>query len=1406
MRAIVSSALASLLLLPAMGVRAQGPAFRLEAGGSARAAVSASGNAALTVTITSRAAHPTNDPFRITIQFSDAVGSLDVSDVRVANGATTSNVSGSGRTYGVEVTPKADFEGDVTVTVPAGVAQAVEGGQGNDEGSETFAVDTKPPALEEATVEDDEIVLDYGEDLDEGSEPSASDFVVVAGPEVRVLRVSVDDDEVTLTLEDSVSVGDVVLLDYDPDDDPIQDLLGNEAVSLRRQAVTNNTDTADELPGAPRNLTATADGRTRIDLSWDEPADHGRSRVTGYRIEVSTNQGDTWSILVRDTDDTDTEYTHSGLDPGDARHYRVSAINRQGVGPGSNVAGATTRGGVPSAPRSLTATADGRTRINLSWRTPADDGGDDITGYRIEASSNEGDSWSVLVRDTRSTRTTYSERDLQPGTTRHYRVSAINADGTGSPSNVASATTEVDVPRAPSGLAATAVGESQIQLSWTAPSDDGGASVAGYRIEVSLTGASAWSTIANNTRSTSTLYTHRELPPGSRRYYRVAAINSQGRGAYSRVAFATTRAAVPGAPTGLSATARGTSRIDLAWRAPLSDGGARITGYRIETSPDGNVWIVLQTNSNSAGTTFSHTGLGPAATRHYRVFAVNSAGTSPASNVARATTDATAPSAPTGLSARAVGQSRIDLSWNRPSNDGGAAITGYRIESSPDGSTWSALRSNTNSTATTFSHTGLSPATTRHYRVYAINKAGRGPGSNVARATTDATVPGAPTTLAAVANGTSRIDLSWRAPGFDGGARITGYRIQAAENGNGPWSDLVANTRSTSTTYAHAGLAPATTRHYRVAAINSVGRGSESGVAGATTDATVPDPPTNLQATATESTTIELTWTAPSYDGGAPISGYRIEVRVDSTTWTDLVRSTGVTATAYGHTGLKPGSTRHYRVSAVNVAGTGQPSNIASATTDDPRERAGRVNKEVLSHAAAAMTSSTVAAIASRVESFSDSDPFGRWVQPGGFSSLQGSGAALTPGTFGPGNGGLAAGVGAGRDFRQLLDGSSFLLPLGGEGPRPGIGDRALATWGRGEFQSMARPRGGLVEWDGDMLNLHVGADVRVLPHILAGVAATRSTGDFAFTDRTGESPVKGTYTSRMTSLNPYIAGFLGTVDVTGWITGGYGWGTVDIEDDRKELRSSNVTTMTGAVGAAGDLLAGGRASLRLQGEGWLARVEVQGSEQVDSVTLDMRRARVSLEWKQGYEIYAGHEVAAVLEGGARYDDGDAGNGAGLELGGGLQYVSPGGRLKVEGRGRMLATGHAGYEEWGASGTIQFDAHGRGRGLSVRLVPEWGEAGSGVRALWDRGVSGLPEGGFVPTRGRLHAEVEYGLPRFAGTPYARLHVVDGGARAFGSGGRYEITRVLDLRLEGTRAQSALAPAKHGLTVRGHWKF
>ena len=93
--------------------------------------------------------------------------------------------------------------------------------------------------------------------------------------------------------------------------------------------------------------------------------------------------------------------------------------------------------------------------------------------------------------------------------------------------------------------------------------------------------------------------------------------------------------------------------------------------------------------------------------------------------------------APTGLTATAVGRDRIDLSWTAPIDDGGSAITGYRIESSADGSAgWADLVADTGSDATTYSHTGLMPNTTRHYRVSAINGEGASDPSDTANATT----------------------------------------------------------------------------------------------------------------------------------------------------------------------------------------------------------------------------------------------------------------------------------------------------------------------------------------------------------------------------------------------------------------------------------------------------------------------------------------------------------------------------------------------------------------------------------------------------------------------------------------------------------------------------------------------
>ncbi len=1166
------------------------------------------------------------------------------------------------------------------------------------------------------------------------------------------------------------------------------------------------TTSAGTPPGRPRDLRATAVGSSTIELSWRVPLSPGSSAITGYRIEWSSTSTGVWSDLEDDTGNTHTTYQDTRLEPNTTRYYRVSAINSYATGDPSNIDGDITPLDVPNAPGRLTAEARGISAIELAWTRPSSSGTSPVTRYRIEWSSTSTGRWRSLVANTRSTTTRHTDDGLSPGTTRYYRVAAISAAGMSDWSNVAHATTaDLTVPGAPTSLRATAPvlgGSDRILLTWRPPSTDGGSPITGYQIERSLSVSGPWIIHKASTGSTATTYTHTGRDPNTTLFYRVRALNAQGRGDPSIAARGTTRAAPPGQPRNLRAHATGPNSITLAWDAPASDGGERITGYTIRTrGPNDGIWITIQRNTGSPATTFTHTGLQPATAYRYQVVAINRVGAGQWSFETRTGTHPDVPSAPFSLTARAVGTSRIDLSWSAPRNTGGAPILGYRVEaSSNEGRTWHIIRRNTNSPSPTFSHLNLEPATTRHYRVSAINTAGTGPASNVRHATTEAARPGVPRSLSAEADGTSEIDLAWRAPTDDGGAQVTGYFVEVSDDGGATWRDLVSNTRNTRTTYSHTGLEPATTRHYRVSAINRIGVGEASRVESATTDATVPDAPTGLLATSTTSTRIDLVWIAPEYDGGAPVTAYRIEVSETAAAWADLVPNTGSASATYTHTGLLPGSTRFYRVSAINRAGTGAPSGVASAATDDPVERAGRLNTRVLPHVAAAMTSSTVSAIAGRVDAVANGTGMERRVETGGLSSMA---ASLSS----PGVGASTFGRQDRSGLSSLFGGTSFQMPFGAtDAPQQTSAGSQMATWGAGEYHYLGEPGSTALDWSGNMVSAHVGVDARVAPDILAGIAASYSSGTFDFTDKTGATPVTGTYGTVMTSVNPYLAWVSGERGTAVWGTAGYGWGDIEVDDQREGLRTSPARAMTGGAGGSYQLLDSGIGGVRLKGEGWAGQVMVDGGERIESVTLNMQRAKLALELKQGYRSSTGDEVGIVLEGGMRYDNGDGVNGTSAEVGGGLRYSNTRMGMIAEGRGRLLISARDGYEEWGFGGMIQLDPATRGQGLQVRLAPSYGDAASGVNQLWERGVSGAVRDHDLGAAANLDAEVAYGVAGFQGTPYSGFHLAESGARAFSSGLRYDVGSGLGLRIEGTRRESALGAAEHSVGIRGRLRF
>ena len=101
------------------------------------------------------------------------------------------------------------------------------------------------------------------------------------------------------------------------------------------------------------------------------------------------------------------------------------------------------------------------------------------------------------------------------------------------------------------------------------------------------------------------------------------------------------------------------------------------------------------------------------------------------------TDDADRPRGPTNLTATADGANEIDLTWQAPTDIGTSDITGYKVQSSPNGtSNWTDLVPNTHRTITNYSDSGLAPGTNRYYRIRAINASGAGSASNVASATT----------------------------------------------------------------------------------------------------------------------------------------------------------------------------------------------------------------------------------------------------------------------------------------------------------------------------------------------------------------------------------------------------------------------------------------------------------------------------------------------------------------------------------------------------------------------------------------------------------------------------------------------------------------------------------------------
>ena len=670
--------------------------------------------------------------------------------------------------------------------------------------------------------------------------------------------------------------------------------------------------TPSTVPDTPATPTVTVRSATSLLVSWSEPDDNG-DPITGYDLQYRETGTSDWTQV---SDETGTSYTITGLSLETEYEVQVRATNTVGDSDWSSSGTATTTSTVPYAPAAPTVTALSATSTSVSWSAPSDDGGETITGYDLQYRETSTSDWSQVDDETG---TSYTITGLSAGTEYEVQVRATNSLGDSDWSTSGTAKTTSTAPDTPT-LTVTVRSATSLLASWTEP-DDNGEPITGYDLQYRTTATSTptWSQVDDQT---DTSYTIAGLSLETEYEVQVRATNSVGDSGWSTSGIATTTSTVPYAPAAPTVTVLSATSLSVSWTAPSDDGGETITGYDLQYRETGTTdWTQVD---DQTGTSYTITGLSAGTEYEVQVRATNSLGDSDWSTSGTATTTSTAPDTPT-LTVTVRSATSLLASWSEP-DDNGETITGYDLQYRETGtSDWTQV---SDQTGTSYTITGLSLETEYEVQVRATNSVGDSGWSSSETATTTSTVPYTPDAPTVTVRSATSLLVSWTAPSDDGGETITGYDLQYRETGTSDWTQV---DDQTGTSYTITGLSLETEYEVQVRATNSLGDSGWSSSEAATTTSTVPYAPAAPTVTVLSPSSVSVTWSAPSDDGGETITGYDLQYRETGTSdWTQVDDETG---TSYTITGLSAGTEYEVQVRATNSLGDSDWSTSGTATT-----------------------------------------------------------------------------------------------------------------------------------------------------------------------------------------------------------------------------------------------------------------------------------------------------------------------------------------------------------------------------------------------------------------------------------------------------------------------------------------